>query len=140
MGAEGQSVPHSERIELLELYGRLAFAIDSGEATAWAAMFTPDGVLRTSRPRELHGREEIADFAAEWFASSGAQRRHVSWHHSFEQAGEEVLGRCYASVLRSDHEGVTPEFTAVYRDRFVRENGGWLLRERDVAIDPQDAR
>jgi hypothetical protein len=139
-GGGAAYVPVAERMALLDLHARLAFAIDSGDAVGWAALFTLDGILRTSRPRELVGREAIAVFAGEWYASMPAQRRHVTWHHHFQRAGgDELHGSCYAAVLRSGEAGVQAEFTAVYTDRFVRseeEGGGWLLRERDVAIDP----
>jgi len=127
--------PAAVRLELLDLHARLAQAIDSGDAGGWADLFAADGVLRTSRPRELHGREQLARFAAEWFGATSEPRRHVTWHHRFEGAGNEVEGRCYAAVLRSSGGGVGIEFTALYHDRFRRHDGRWLLRERDVAID-----
>jgi ketosteroid isomerase-like protein len=129
------AVSVAERLALLEIYAELAATIDGGDAAGWADLFTEDGVLRTSRGRELRGREELARFAAEWFGSSSSPRRHMSWHHRFEPVGEEILGSCYAALLRTGPDAVTIEFTASYRDRFSRRGDGWLLRERDVAID-----
>jgi ketosteroid isomerase-like protein len=129
------AVPIAERMALLELHAELAATIDGGDAAGWAALFTEDGVLRTTRGRELRGREELERFAAEWFESSSSVRRHATWHHSFKAGNEEILGRCYAAVLRSDEDGVAIEFTASYRDRFSRRSSSWLLRERDVVID-----
>jgi uncharacterized protein (TIGR02246 family) len=131
--------PIEDRLALLDLHSRLAFAIDSGDAAGWAELFTPDGVLRTSTPRELRGREELAAFAFDWWQSSPAQRRHVTWHHRFSggEDGRSAKGTCYAAVLRTEEGRVSAEFTAVYVDRFSRleADGSWLLEERDVAID-----
>jgi hypothetical protein len=129
------AVPVADRLALLETYAELAATIDGGDGGGWANLFTEDGLLRTSRGTELRGREELARFATDWFGSDGSPRRHMSWHHRFEPAGEEVLGRCYAALLRTGKDAVAIEFTASYRDRFCRRGDGWLLRERDVAID-----
>jgi hypothetical protein len=129
------AVPAAERMALLELHAELAATIDAGDAAAWAGLFSEDGRLRTSRGRELRGREELERFAAEWFESSPAVRRHSTWHHRFEQRDGEVDGSCYAAILRTDGDGVAIEFTASYRDRFCRDGDVWRLRERDVAID-----
>jgi uncharacterized protein (TIGR02246 family) len=126
-----------DRLDLLELHARLARAIDSGDAAGWAALFTADGVLRTSRGTELRGREELTDFAAGWFEQHSGRYRHATWHHTFAATGEEVAGTCYAAVLRTGGGDVAIEFTSFYRDRFQRGPEGWLLHERDVAIDPR---
>lgn len=124
-----------DRLELLELHGRLAGAIDSGDAAGWAALFTADGSLRTSRGTALHGREELARFAGDWFERFSGRYRHATWNHVFEADGDEVTGTCYAAVLRGGHGDVAIEFTSFYRDRFRRLPEGWRLHERDVAID-----
>jgi 3-phenylpropionate/cinnamic acid dioxygenase small subunit len=129
------SVDIADRMALLDLHARSARAIDSGDSLAWAECFTEDGVLRTSRPREVRGRSALTAFAAEWHASLSAQRRHVTWHHLVDAEDDELVGTCYAAILRTTPAGVEAEFTAVYRDRFVRVDDAWRLRERDVEID-----
>jgi SnoaL-like domain len=120
---------------LLELHALYAHAIDEGHATAWAACFTADGVLRTSRPLRVEGREALVAFAADWHASHDGQPRHMTWNHRFEPEGVEVLGSCYAALLRTAAAQVAVDFTAVYRDRFAPTAAGWRIRERFVTID-----
>jgi hypothetical protein len=133
----GTKVAVEDRLDLLELHARLARAIDSGDAAGWGALFTTEGVLRTSRGTELRGREELTRFAAGWFEQHSGRYRHATWNHTFAGDGEEAAGTCYAAVLRGGEGDVAIEFTSFYRDRFVRRPEGWLLHERDVAIDPR---
>lgn len=127
----------ADRLDLLELHGRLATAIDFGDAAGWAALFTPDGSLRTSRGTVLNGREEITRFAADWFERSSGRYRHASWNHVFEADGDDdATGTCYAAVLRGGEGDAAIEFTSFYRDRYRRLPEGWRLLARDVAIDP----
>jgi hypothetical protein len=117
------------------VHARYAFAIDGGDAEAWADCFTPDGVLRTTRPLEIRGRDALRAFARDWHAASPAPRRHLSWHVLLEERNGELRGRCYAALLRTAETGVVAEFTAVYRDVYVRGEDGLLIVERHVDID-----
>ena len=124
-----------DHLALLDLHARYAYTIDAGAAEEWAACFTPDGSLRTSRPLHVQGRKALAEFAADWHASNGDQRRHMTWHHRFAVVGSGAQGTCYAALLRAGPDGVSTEFTAVYHDRFTRVSEGWAIHERCVAID-----
>jgi SnoaL-like domain len=125
----------ADRTALLELHARYANTIDEGHAEAWAACFTPDGVLRTTRPLHVEGREALIAFAAQWHARNDGQPRHMTWNHRFEADGDDIGGSCYAALLRTGGAQVEVEYTAVYRDRFASTPAGWLIRERFVAID-----
>jgi ketosteroid isomerase-like protein len=131
--AEGVGV--ADRMALLELHARYATTIDEGDADAWAACFTSDGVLRTSRPLRVEGRAALAAFAADWHASTAGRSRHMTWHHRFEPDGAEVAGTCYAALVRTVGARVELDFTATYEDRFAATAAGWLIRERFVTID-----
>jgi hypothetical protein len=124
-----------DRLALLDLHAPHAQTIDSGAAQAWAECFTADGSLRTNRPLHVRGRYELERFAADWHAADHGQRRHVTWHHRFAADGDGADGTCYAALLRTGPDGVSTEFTAVYRDRYTRTPAGWAIRERSVALD-----
>jgi len=124
-----------EHRAILELHARYANTIDDGDAAGWARCFTPDGVLRTTRPLEVRGREQLERFARDWAASGDGPSRHVSWHHLVERDGNELVGRCSAALLRTSAAGVRIAFTAVYHDRFAEVDGEWLIRARVVTID-----
>jgi SnoaL-like domain len=125
----------ADRLALLELHARYAQTMDGGSAQAWAACFTPQGKLRTSRQLHLQGHRALAKFAAEWHSANRDQRRHMTWHHRFEGDAQTAEGTCYAALLRTGETGVRMEYTAVYRDRFARLPEGWAIEERSVAID-----
>lgn len=124
-----------DRLAVLELHARYAHAIDSGDGEAWADCFVRDGLLRTTRPTVVRGRDDLVAFAREWHARTTAQRRHATWHHLLSVEDDGLSGVCYAAVLATTPAGVECEFTAVYRDRLIRTAAGWRLRERLVDID-----
>jgi hypothetical protein len=88
-----------------------------------------------SRPLHVEGREALVAFGQEWHAATGGQPRHMTWQHRYDADGDEVAGTCYAALLRTAEAQVQIVFTAVYRDRYVRFDGGWLIAERTVAMD-----
>ena len=49
----------ADRVEILELLGRYAHAIDSGDGEAYAGCFTDDGVIAL-RSSGLHAAEQRA--------------------------------------------------------------------------------
>jgi SnoaL-like domain len=120
---------------VLDVHARYAWAIDGGDAEAWAECFTADGVLRTSRPLEIRGRHALREFAQDWHVLSPAPRRHVSWNLLLGEAHGELSSRCYAALLTTCERGVAVEFTARYRDVYAHGDGGLLLAERVVEID-----
>lgn len=123
------------RVEVLELVGRAAFAIDAGDADGWANCFCAAGVLRTSRPSIVEGRAALSEFARAWRAARSTIPRHISWHHQLESDGEEIVGRCAAAVLATAPDAVQIEFTATYQDRYRLEGGSWRIAERLVELD-----
>lgn len=128
----------ADRLALLDLQARLAFAIDAGEAEVWAACFAADGVMVTSTGLRLRGRRRLARFAAEWRASLNARPRHMTWNHLLRPDAGGATGCCYSSLLLEADGETRIAMTATYSDRFVRapdERCGWLLAERRVSVE-----
>lgn len=130
-------LPPACQAAVLELHARYAHAFDDGDDDALIGCFTPDGVMRTTRPLELVGHDALRAFARERRAADPAPARHASWHHLLTPDGPDAAsGRCTAAVLRTAAAGVEVLFTAVYRDRFVRgPDGTWRIALREVALD-----
>lgn len=56
-----------------QLYGRQSFAIDEGDASAWASTFAPDGLfVSPSYPDPVSGREALETFARRIYTDSRA--------------------------------------------------------------------
>ena len=130
----------ADRVEILELLGRYAHAIDSGDGEAYAGCFTDDGVIAL-RSSGLHveGRDALVVFAREDHARSGAAR-HLSNSPIIEGDGDRATMRVYLLRLnhdRSQHErrGLGP--VGVYHDTLRRSGGRWRFERREVFIDPQ---
>jgi 3-phenylpropionate/cinnamic acid dioxygenase small subunit len=130
------SVDPDTRQALLDLHARYAFTIDDGDAEAWAACFTPDGVLETTRPLLVSGTAELTAFARARAVESKAPARHVTWHETFAQAPNgQISARCSAALVETRMGGVVAVFTATYLDTFVKGIGGWMIGRRRVLID-----
>lgn len=125
------------RQALLDLHAAYAFAIDDGDAEGFADCFTRDGVLETTRPVVVSGREALVAFARARASSATDPARHMTWHHTFEEQAAQVNGRCSAAIFQTTHDGVSIVFTATYLDTFVQEaqeHPVWRLRKRLVLI------
>ena len=124
-----------DHLALLELHAAYAHTIDDGDADGWAACFTPEGELWSTRPSEVTGRAALAEFARSRIAGPGDPERHLSWNHTFDRIDGGVTGRCSASLARSGPEGTVLLFAATYRDRFERHDGRWCIARREVHYD-----
>jgi len=126
----------SLRDAIYELHARYAFAIDAADGAAFAACFTEDGALRTNTPREVVGRQALAEFALSQKSKRGSVTRHVSWNVVIEVTGStSASARCYAAVLRTGSRGPGVMLTAMYHDEYRFVDGAWQISERRVTID-----
>ena len=136
MGSRGcMPIDAATRFELLDTYARYGHSYDDGDFEQWAACFTVDGVLWTSRGLEVRGRQGLQEFARSRTAGIRTPERHLSWHHLFTPTDGGVQGRCSAGIVRTTTEGVGFVFVATYRDRLVFDDGLWRLALREVHFD-----
>ena len=126
----------ADRVEILELLGRYAHAIDSGDGEAYAGCFTDDGVIALRRSGlHVEGRDALVEFAREDHARSGAAR-HLTNSPIIEGDGDQATIRVYLLRLNQDQsKGLGP--VGVYHDTLRRSGGRWRFELRDVFIDPQ---
>lgn len=117
-----------------QLAARYNHAIDSGDADAWAATFTPDGVF-TSRGTSHEGTEALRAFATSFAARSGGTFRHWNANLLIEGDGDEATLRCYLQLIAVGGEGPRTISTGRYDDRLVRTADGWRFSARTVLGD-----
>ncbi len=122
-----------DRLAIEELYARHWWALDRGDAAAFAATFTEDGLL--AMHEDHRGRTAIADFVrAVAAAPAGGQTNHHMSSLVLTAAGEDVTGQSY--VLRvhrlpTRSRGNTQILWSGYSiDRCVRGPDGWRFAER----------
>lgn len=130
---EGATLTAADRVEILDLYGRHALAIDIGDGSDWAACFTEDGTFTANRgpgvePRYITGREALDRFAREHRAGPRAGTRHHFTNIATSPAPGGAFGR--AEVLYVGGREVLG--SGLYEDRLARVAGGWLFSQRAV--------
>jgi uncharacterized protein (TIGR02246 family) len=135
-----------DRAQIEKLMWQYVRALDTGNADAYAAAFTPDGQFG-SGANAVKGREAfkkmISDFrqrTAENESKSG-EKRPAIYH---------VIANSYLQFLDKDHARLEAYWMTVFAsggpktpsrvagagrevDELVRLNGQWLIKTRDVA-------
>lgn len=132
--------------QIRQLFARLAWNIDHGNGQAYAADFTEDGtfeVLGLPEGAEHAGqhreRQGVVAFVEMLFERTKGHVRH--WNQNFvftREAADEVEVQSYLVCVRVGavpQSGVT--LTGIYRDRLVKQDGRWYVKERFVRADPQ---
>ncbi len=126
----------ADRLAILELAARYNHAIDSGDADAWAATFTPDGVFETARDN-VAGSAALAQFATA-FHERLPGSRHWNDNHVIDADADDgpdrATHRCYLQLLRTGKDaGIIT--TGRYEDRLRRVDGQWRFVHRKVLSD-----
>jgi len=118
-----------DRLAILDLAARYNFAIDGGDAEAWASTFTPEVVFDSGRG-PVTGRADLQEFAREF--SQGPMRGTEHWNanHVIDGDGGQATHRCYLNLIRGESgESVA---RAKYRDDLTRVDGAWKFARRVV--------
>jgi uncharacterized protein (TIGR02246 family) len=130
-----------DRLAVMDLIARYAAAIDSGDAAAYAANFTPDGVLDSPPNVHCQGRDEIRRWIGGLFASgrvggTPAQTRHFVGLPQVQGDAARVRARTYVVIftLRADGSIGVPSVGS-YEDECVKVDGQWLFARRVIRSD-----
>lgn len=130
-----------DRAAIRDLAGRYSHALDLGEPTVWAEVFTDDGVLEmVSQGYEITGDALRALGAPR--DRSVRQSRHIPTTFIIEGEGDAATMRSYVTVIGIAE---TPNivFQGRYEDRLRRVAGEWRIARRRVIgdwIDPEVGR
>ena len=119
--------------ELIALGHSYAFAADARDFEGFAALFTPDGVLISSRFR-YEGREAIAE------GVSGLRRHDRTFHFVGQSRywidDAVVRGETYCIAhhfIETDDEGTRDRVMYIhYRDEYARHEGAWRFAHREL--------
>lgn len=119
------------RLELQELLGRYALAVDDHDAEALGECFTVDGVFGFPNSAGAVGREAVVAAFRERFARYGATL-HVPQTQVLHRLDEmtasgTVVG--YAELASGDDTVVT---SFRYDDEYAVEDGRWRFRRRQI--------
>lgn len=110
-----------DKFEITELLARYNHAIDSGDAEAWAATFTEDGVFAPPGAT-TEGRAELLAYAKRRYEP---RKRHWTNNLVIDVDGDEATMRCYLHVMLVGEPGLETMVTGRYSDRLRRVDGAW---------------
>ena len=137
-----------DRADIEGLMWRYARALDTSNAEAYAAVYTPDGqfgtganatkgrAALTKMVADLHDRQAAA--AAKGEAGPPMYHMTMNSHLTFVDKDHARLEAYWQTVFGANGQNVPPRVAAAGReiDQLVRVNGRWLIQSRDVA--PRD--
>lgn len=124
-----------------QLYSRQSFAIDDGDASAWADTFAQEGIfISPSYPDPVSGREELATFARKVHADSRAEgkvQRHVVTNPMvFRTNDGKWWAKAYLGIVATGSDGAPAmaRFTTV-EDELRVVDGQLEIVRRTVSRD-----
>jgi hypothetical protein len=119
-------------IAIQQLYARYNVAIDTGDAEAWAATFTPDGNFNNSNK----GHDALVQFIKDWREKrDGANRRHWNSNLVITPAANGASGSVYLMLMNIGVRPAAVAMTARYQDTLVKTALGWRFKERIIHGD-----
>lgn len=123
-----------DRLAIMELVARYNHAYDGGDAEAWAATFTEDGVFQ-SRGRRTQGREALVrrvEDRAERIATF--KPRHLNNNFVIEGDGDSATLTCHVLLM----SGSDVAAVGSYEDVLRRVDGAWRFTHRKVTMDTRE--
>lgn len=129
-------LPAQDIIEIEQLAARYAHAVDSGDALAFASVFTQDGRLVIDDNPAIIGNSALGQFAAE-VPKRLRQSRHVIANLLVDGEGDDATLAAYVQVFarRDDGAEITMVTAGVYDDVLARTNGRWFFVSRRFSAD-----
>jgi hypothetical protein len=118
-------------VDIQQLYARYNIAIDSGDAEAWAATFTPDGVFNT-----FVGHDALVGFIKMWREKlNGATRKH--WNNNLQITGnsKEASATVYLMLVDFSTKPTGILMTGSYTDSLIKTKDGWRFTKRTTKSD-----
>lgn len=118
-------------MEIQQLYATYNWAIDTGDAQAYANTFTKDGVFNT-----MQGREQLAGFIDRWVTSmNGSARKHWNSNLHIEGDGKTAKGKVYLLLLDTSVQPAAIVASANYNDELKKTAEGWRFTKRSTSPD-----
>ncbi len=126
-----------DRLAILDLFARYAWAYDCGDAAAYAAVFTEDGLLADQADLHAVGRPAIREAIKYFFDLRGQSVwQHHNAHLRMEGDGEECQVHSYWAVLEHRPDGgFGVGSLGWYLSRCVKLDGEWFFQERTFYND-----
>jgi 3-phenylpropionate/cinnamic acid dioxygenase small subunit len=129
----GAVLDAADRLEIQDLYGWYALAVDNGDAAGWAECFTDDARFEIAGDEAAvaTGREQIQAFGQAHIDSPRSAVRHHVTTLSVRATDGGAVGSAYAMEVL----GVRPISSVRYDDELVKDGDGtWRFAKRVVTV------
>ena len=125
----------ADRLAIEDLMGRYEWALDAGDAQAYAALFTPDAVLSSSVGDQT-GRPAIVKMIQGLAQRRTARIQHILSNLVIDLHGDEADAKSYwTEVWNPKGPGLEVRAAGHYEDKLVRRHGKWWFARRKIAED-----
>jgi len=128
------------RFEIQDLFSAYSWALDTGDAEAFVACFTPAAVVREEVFEQAdiwEGHAGIRALALHFMGSPRfpGRQHHVTMPQLFPRNAEHVDSRAFAFVTECKGEPpMTLLFAGYYEDEIVHHAGRWLFARRTIRL------
>ena len=131
----------ADRVMILDLLGRYAFAADygTGNPSEWASLFVEDGRFEAPESGlQVTGHAALCEFI------DGLHRtipglHHVMSNHVIDIDGDRAYGKCQLNEFLLRPEAIYPCIHGWYEDTYVRIDNRWYFELRKVYALPDNA-
>jgi hypothetical protein len=134
------------RLEVMDLIGRYQQCLDAGDVEAYAANFTPDGVVE-SPSGTFRGREEIKAMFRDLVrrgrigGEPPVARHFISMPYIFSGDDSRCRARTYMLTFGLGEQGdLIADTHWTYIDDIVQHEGKWLFERRKFQVDLRSRR
>jgi hypothetical protein len=120
-----------EKDAIRDLMYRYCFATDrDADPDVWAGLFTADGIWDGAEFGRFQGHEALRGFMVQATSGGKAGFRHNMSNIMIDVDGETAQARSYFLLVQVGEGGPKPFYAGYYEDKFVKQDGRWLFRER----------
>ena len=124
-----ENINTNDRLEIIELFARYSWAIDTGDAEAYASVFVGDGIMQGGT-RKFQGTEELKKFVGLIF-NTETRTQHWTTNHILTPSKSGCSVISYLVEFKA-HSQDRSEVAVVgcYKDDLTRTEYGWRFVHR----------
>ena len=126
MAQENEKLPVEDRLDIMELFAKYAWGLNTGDADEVLSCFAEDGYLEHLPQGRFHGQDIRKLLDDLWYGKPGwfIGRQHLANHFLMTREGDDVRVKAFFSIVQHNLD---------YRTNFVFGLGNWdnLCTKRD---------
>src|SRR5262245_47473322 len=126
----GGKLTADDLVEIQQLYAKYNWSLDNGDAEAYAATFTPDGVFNNNV-----GHDAIVKFAQGFHTGLGSHLKHWNTNLMITPSPAGANGQVYLVLVDFATKPPSIFTSATYADELVKTPQGWRFKKRQTKTD-----